>query len=476
MAGAAAISRNTLLSVLICFVGSVSSFLIIEMKAGPITLFPALCWLAFAFGGMVPGILTALASISLGLWFHWNTHNIRFLFMSYIPVAVLFAAAVSAGSDLGSGALILVPAGILLQSLFLTGIRKVSLQSMAMISTTWLINGIFAYIIRFFFLESGFAGGLVILSVMIIALVSNFRWGSHLNLYTNMIRTLSLQNKLVSFLYSGDDNFPLFLMDSRSVWTMQGKPVNINVTAPTSIYEIERQGKWLTVSTGDSVFIAGGDAATELESLEITDLKDTLGLLETVWKASFSRKRLENAFLSAALMFVQLADRRDSDTLHHSVRVSQLSVKLAGVLGLPENDILQLQVGALLHDIGKLAVPGRLIKKKGLLTRSERNVIETHPEAGAKLLEMMQRYNEASAIVLQHHEHIDGSGYPNGLTGTSISLFARIVTVSDVFDAMTSPRAYHPGKPKLKALEEIRKFRGTHFDANVVDALEELLQ
>ena len=395
--------------------------------------------------------------------------------MSYVPVAVLYAAAVSEGSDVGS-ALLLIPAGVLLQCLFLAGIRKISLRSMAMISTTWLINGIVAYIIRFFILENGFPGGLVILSVVIIALVSNFRWGSHLNLYTDMIKTLSLQNKLVSFLYSTDNSFPLFLMDDRSVWTMQGKPANINVTAPASIYKIERQGVWLTVSTGNSVFIAGGDAAIELESLEISDLKDTLELLETVWKASFSRKRLENAFLSAALMFVKLADKRDSDTLHHSVRVSQQAVKLAGVLGLPENEILQLQVGALLHDIGKLAVPGRLIKKKGLLTRSERNVIETHPEAGAKLLEMMQRYNEASAIVLQHHEHIDGSGYPAGLTGSSISLFARIVAVSDVFDAMTSPRSYHPGKPELSALEEIKKFRGTYFDANVVDALEELLQ
>ncbi len=477
VAGTALLSQSRAISALICFAAIASSFLVIEMKTGPVALFPVLCWLSFAFGGTFPGILTALASISLGLLFHWKTVQIRFLFLSYLPVAVLFAATVSTGTELDSGSLLLIPAGILLQLLFFAGIRSISLQSMAMISTSWLINGIFACIIRFFLLENGFAGGLVILFVMLISLVYDFHSRSRLNLYTDRIKTLSLQNKLVSLLYSSDDSFPLFLMDGLHVWTMQGKPATIDVPeAPANTFEIEKRGKWLVVSTEKSVFIAGGDAAAELKLLGNADLQETLALLENVWKTSFSKRRLENAFLGAALLFVQLADNRDSDTHHHSVRVSHMAAKLAGILGLPESEILQLRVGALLHDIGKLAVPGSLIMKKGLLTRSERNVIETHPAAGAKLIGVIQRYDESAAIVLQHHEHIDGSGYPAGLNGSSISLYARIVAVADVFDAITSPRAYHLGKSDLSALHEIKRYKGTFFDANVVDALEELLE
>jgi len=472
----ALVSRSTAVSALICSVGIASSFLVFEMKSGPLTLFPVLSWLAFVFGGTIPGILTAMASMTLGLCFHWKSIQIRVLFFSYLPVAVLFAAAVSTDTPIWPGSLLLIPAGILLQTLFLVCIRSISQNSIVTILTAWLINGIFAFIIRFFLLESGFAGGLLVLFVMLISLLYDFRSRSRLNMYTGRIRTLSLQNKLVSFLYKNDDSFPLFLMDGVHAWTMQGKPAAIGtLKTPSSTYEIEKHGEWHIVSTENSVFIAGGDAAAELKSLKCADLKETLKLLETVWKASFSKRRLENSFLGAALMFVQLADRRDSDTHHHSIRVSQMAEKLATILGLPESDILQLRVGALLHDIGKLAVPASLIMKKGLLTRTERTIIETHPGAGAKLLGVMQRYNEASAIVHQHHERIDGSGYPDGLTGSSLSLYARIVAVADVFDAITSPRAYHQGKPDLNALEEIKKYRGTYFDAAVVDALEELL-
>ncbi len=447
------------------------------MRSGALILFPALSWLAFSFGGTIPGILTALASIAPLLSLHWKSTQTRFLLLSYIPVAVLFAATVSTSADIGPKSLLMIPAGILLQILFLAGTRLFSLQSLAMVSATWLINGILACIIRFFFIEDGFAGGFLVLCVMLLSLIYDFRSRSSLRIYTGRIRTLSLQNKLVSSLYNNDDSFPLFFMDGLHVWTMGGKPAAIKVPeVPGNPYRIEKRGQWHVVSTEKSVFIAGGDAAAELKSLENADLKETLELLENVWKASFSRRRLENAFLGAAIMFVQLADRKDSDTHHHSIRVSRMAMKLAEILGLPESEILQLRVGALLHDIGKLAVPGSLIMKKGLLTRAERNIVECHPEAGAKLLGVMQRYNEASAIVLQHHEHIDGSGYPEGLSGSSISLCARIVAVADAFDAITSPRAYHPGKADLSALLEIQRYRGTYFDATVVDALEELLQ
>jgi putative nucleotidyltransferase with HDIG domain len=475
IAGAAVLSPDRAVSAMLCVTAMASSFLIIEMKAGQVTLFPALCLLAFHFGGTLSGVVVSIASVSTGLYFHWKTSVTRNLFFSYIPVVALFAGTASAIS--GAGILLLIPAGTLIQAAYHRAIRAFSVSLLGMLSATWIINGIFAYIIRFFIMDNGTAGGAVILSVALVSLIYSFRSGNRLHVYTSRIKTLSLQNRLVSSLYSADNSFMLFLVDNnRHVWTMHGKPAAIRVPAiPTETYTIEEQEKWHVVSTDSSAFIAGNDAAEELKSLEYADLKETLALLENVWRASFSRRRLENAFLGAALMFVQLADKMDSDTHFHSLRVSRLSVKMARTLGLPENAVLQLQVGALLHDIGKLAVPGNLIMKKGLLTKRERSLVETHPEAGARLLDAMQRYDEASSIVLQHHEHIDGSGYPKGITGASISLFARIVAVADVFDAVTSPRAYHAGKPDIGAIQEIKKYRGTYFDANVVDALEEML-
>jgi putative nucleotidyltransferase with HDIG domain len=144
-------------------------------------------------------------------------------------------------------------------------------------------------------------------------------------------------------------------------------------------------------------------------------------------------------------------------------------------MGLSREELLMLRTAALLHDIGKLAIPGSLVVKKGLLTETERRIIETHPMEGARLLAPMERYGSVISVVLQHHERIDGSGYPLGLRGSEISLHSRIVAVADTFDAITSPRAYHLGKPSHIALREITKHRGTHFDAAVADALEEML-
>jgi len=472
-AGVSVLSKDPAISAMLLFAGMASSLMVIEMRAGQVTLFPALCGLAFYYGGTVPGVVTSAALISTGLYFHWRNRQTRLLFFSYIPVALLFTAALK-HTDTGTG--VLVPAGILLQLAFHAAIHKNSVNLAGMITATWIINGILAHLLLFFIKQDGTAGCAVILTIVLVSLVYDYQFRNRLYLFTDRIKTLSLQNRLVSFLYTPDDSFMLFLMNGTQVWTMQGKPACVPIPEiPSKIFSIEKHGKWMAVSTESSVFIAEGTAALELESLGKAELEETLALLENVWKASFSKRRLENAFLGAAMMFVQLADRKDSDTHSHSVRVSRLSVKLAQILGLSHSSVLQLQLGALLHDIGKLAVPGRLIMKKGLLTKSERNTIETHPESGAKLLGAMQKYDEASAIVLQHHEHIDGSGYPRGISGSSISLFARIVAVADVFDAVTSPRAYHSGKTDQDALAEIEKYRGKHFDANVVDALKEML-
>lgn len=483
--GAVLNSSSASVSAVIAAAGIASSFLLLEMKrSGPVSLLPVICWLAFSFGGTIPGILTSLASLATGLSYHWKSEPARLLLLSCIPVSILFAVTVPSIKVSSILSFSLIPAGILIQTLFFMINRKKLLFPLRITSLKWLIFGIIALIARYFLIENDFAGGFVVFGVMLMSLNYAIRTGSSLARYTSRINTLSLQNRLVSSLYSNEDNFQLYLREGNLIWTMQGKPINIEIEIEIEIekenenanlYTLEKCGKWYTVSTEKSIFIAGKSVACELRSLDSADLRETLELLETVWNASFSKRRLENAFIGAAGMFVKLADKKDSDTHHHSIRVSQMSIKLAKLLGLPENEMFQLRVGSLLHDIGKLGLPGSLIMKKGLLTESERTVVETHPGEGSKLLGPILKYSNASSIVLQHHEHIDGSGYPQGISGSSISLNARIVAVADVFDAITSPRAYHLGKPSHIALREIKKYRGTHFDASVVDALEVLL-
>ncbi len=466
------VSPNSVISGLVCFSAITSSYFAFDLKSEQLTLFPVFLWLAFLFGGFLSGIIVYLSLIIAALWFNLKPAKIFTFFLKYIPLVILFFFTLSTGTGLKAFYLLLIPSGIIIQ--VLTG--TISLKSLKIVSITWLLYGIFSWIIHFFLTGSGIVGGVMIITAIFTSLVMNYKTKLQLNSISQRIELLSLQNKFVSYLYDKNADFQLYLMNGSEVWTMQGKPASINISQPKSRnYEIVRQGKWLLVSTKKSTFIAEGKAASELETLSKTDLMETLDLLENIWTASFRKKRLENAFMGAALMFVQLADKRDSDTHNHSVRVSTMAVRLAKILKLPESEILQLRVGALLHDIGKLAIPAHLIMKKGLLTQKERTLIETHPEAGGKLLGEIQRYDETITIVNQHHEHIDGTGYPLGLKGSSISLLARIVAVADVFDAITSPRSYHLGISEKSAFQEINKYRGIHFDANVVDALKDLI-
>lgn len=468
------LSPDRPITALLAFAGVFFSFMSHETREGGIvTPVPAICWLAFIFGGVPAAILTAVGTIFTGLCSHPENRSKRNLFISHIPVAgVIFAFAGGAGQS--SGALLLIPAGFLVQVGTLSLLEGWKPARAGTTGLSWVVNGIASFTLFFFAMEDGFPGALLVTGVMMLFAVHAAATGSRLLSYSGRIGTLSIQNRLMSYLYREDNPYPLFFHDGGKVWTMQGKPAPL-IPSPGDVKGSASEG-WSAFRVGSSAFMASGEVREMLNSLPERERRETLLLLESVWRASFSRRRLENAFMGAAGMLVKIADRKDSDTHSHSIRVSQTAVKLGKILGLSEEEIFQLKVGALLHDIGKLTIPGGLIMKKGLLTEEERKLIETHPSAGARLLEPMERYDLASSVVLQHHERVDGTGYPNGLIGGQISLQARIVAVADTFDAITSPRAYHLGKPSHIALREIRKYSGTHFDTAVVRALEEMLR
>jgi putative nucleotidyltransferase with HDIG domain len=168
-------------------------------------------------------------------------------------------------------------------------------------------------------------------------------------------------------------------------------------------------------------------------------------------------------------------DLRDKETEGHTLRVTNLTLELAAHMGLKDKDLLHIRRGALLHDIGKMGVPDRILLKPDNLTDDEWEIMRRHPGYAHEMLSRIEYLRPALGIPYCHHEKWDGSGYPRGLQGEQIPLDARIFAVVDVYDALTSDRPYRPAWTKERALEYIKSLSGTQFDPRVVAAFIELL-
>ncbi len=157
-------------------------------------------------------------------------------------------------------------------------------------------------------------------------------------------------------------------------------------------------------------------------------------------------------------------DARDAYTHGHSRRVAEFSIGIGKELGLSEGELEFLELSATIHDIGKIGISESVLNKPGKLTDEEFKIIKSHPDKGSKILEPMSRLRALMPGVRHHHERYDGRGYPDGLKGDEIHLVARIISVADTFDAMTSNRAYRKGLSKEVAFKEIENGAGTQFD------------
>ena len=169
-------------------------------------------------------------------------------------------------------------------------------------------------------------------------------------------------------------------------------------------------------------------------------------------------------------------ESRDPYTGGHQQRVSDLAFAIAGEMRLSEWDMEGIRITALVHDIGKLAVPTDILSKPGRISHDEFSIIKNHPKVGYEILKGIDFPWPVAQAILQHHERLDGSGYPDGLHGEDIILAARILGVADVVEAMSSHRPYRPALGLEKALEEISKGKGTLYDPEVVDACVEFCQ
>jgi putative nucleotidyltransferase with HDIG domain len=186
-------------------------------------------------------------------------------------------------------------------------------------------------------------------------------------------------------------------------------------------------------------------------------------------------KELRNTIDSVIFAVSEMMGSRDPYTAKHQQRVAGLAMSIAGELGLSEWRVSGIYIGGLLHDIGKVAAPSEILMKPGPLTLNEYEIIKGHCRLGSEILSKVNFPWPITTMILQHHERLNGTGYPAGLNGEGIIIEARILGIADVVEAMSSHRPYRPSLGLDKAMEEIERGRGILYDPRVVTACVKLL-
>lgn len=210
------------------------------------------------------------------------------------------------------------------------------------------------------------------------------------------------------------------------------------------------------------------DRTLKLQNIEYKQHLEEM-VQERTKQLRVANKRIEENTIRAIMGMVNALEARDPYTKGHSERVTNISIEIARLFGYSKRKIDLLRLGALMHDIGKIGVKQSILHKPSRLTDEEYNIMKGHPEIGAHIIEPIQTDDEVLAVIIQHHEHFDGSGYPHNLKSDEITLNSRIVAVADTFDAITTSRPYRDALSYDYALNEINKFSGIQFDPEVVN-------
>ena len=208
-----------------------------------------------------------------------------------------------------------------------------------------------------------------------------------------------------------------------------------------------------------------GDLAFGVRSLHVREERD-LALEQNRQQLV----QLQHSLEDTVRVIATIVEKRDPYTAGHQARVADLAAAIARQMGLPDEQVNAIHLASIVHDLGKIQIPAEILSKPGRLTEIEYSFIKTHPQAGHDILKNISIPWPLAQMVLQHHEHFDGSGYPQGLNGDLIILEARIISVADVVEAMSSHRPYRAGLGIEAALAEITRQRGIFFDPQVVDA------
>jgi len=208
-------------------------------------------------------------------------------------------------------------------------------------------------------------------------------------------------------------------------------------------------------------------------TVDLSSTKETRELAESYNRAAVSvrnaRENLQGAYVEFVGSLANALDARDRYTSGHSCRVSQLSCATAAAMGLDPEHVERIRTGALLHDIGKIGIADSVLQKPGRLTDEEFSIVKEHPVIGRRILEGVRGLAPYLDAVELHHENWDGSGYPKGQSGKETPVDARIIHVSDAYDAMTSNRSYRRGMTHEQTIHELLRYAGTQFDPRVVE-------
>jgi len=210
---------------------------------------------------------------------------------------------------------------------------------------------------------------------------------------------------------------------------------------------------------------------------EISELAETFNKMagdieEYIERLKLAAEETRELFLGSIRMLAAAIDEKDPYTRGHSGRVAKYSLIIGSELGLSVEELDRLRISALLHDVGKIGVDDRVLKKPSSLTPEEFELMKQHPTKGANIMRPVSQLKEMLPGIELHHESVDGRGYPYGLQGSQIPLMARIIAVADTLDAITTNRPYQSAMELDYALKRIRELTGTRFDPLVVDALE----
>lgn len=232
----------------------------------------------------------------------------------------------------------------------------------------------------------------------------------------------------------------------------------------------DRDSKLRGIEAGADEFVAKPFDRTELRMRirTVVRLNRYHQLLEDRANLETAHRELANAYDDTLKGWSLALELRDNETQGHSQRVTELTLSLAARMGFAEDELVHIRRGALLHDIGKMGIPDSILHKSGPLTDAEWAIMRKHPVYAYELLRPIAYLRPALDIPYCHHEHWDGTGYPQGLQGEAIPLPARIFAVIDVWDALSSNRPYRKPWPREKILTYLHEQSGTHFDPHIV--------
>jgi len=225
---------------------------------------------------------------------------------------------------------------------------------------------------------------------------------------------------------------------------------------------------------GLSIYSSDPKAFDDAEVRLLEELTNDLAYGITTLRARVEQEKhatiLRESLEQSIQVIADTVEARDPYTAGHQRQVANLAQAIARELGLPDEQITGIHLAATIHDLGKIHIPAEILSKPGKLSALEYKFMQTHPQAGYDILKDVKFPWPIAEMVLQHHESLDGSGYPRGLKGDQILLEAKIIAVADVVEAITSHRPYRPGLGIDVALDEIKRYRGVRFDEKVVDA------